>query len=145
MSNNITRIHAVAVKTRQWCEHNSSGLFSNDLEGMCAIAAAKLFIDLTNAGFKCKIGYSDNNCFCHCFVICNNYYIVDVTATQFDKDNVVILPRKITQQHWFWKITKKFDSVKALYDYQHKEGWPPHQIVFPKLVKKPLKTVSYMR
>ena len=131
----VRKILRIARKTRAWAELNrDAGGFPFDLNGMCAIAAMKLFDDLTQQGFAAHIAINNRVNMGHCFVIVDNH-VVDVTATQFGKETVFFKPladAKNTVPSRFepspWKFTKLHDSIETFRKHLKKSGWPKHQV-----------------
>ena len=129
-SNRMIQVRKIAEEVRQWAEkegRKDKYLFPDDLCGMCAIAAGKLWRELTKAHIPAQIAYAEHFGDGHCFVMVGRY-IVDVTASQFGHDKVVI--RVMNKGlSFYWQPTKMFRSVTALRREQKNDGWPREQIV----------------
>ena len=107
-----------------------------DLSGMCAIASAKLWNDLSSIGIKSEIHYGDS----HVFLVLNGL-IVDVTATQFKDgkfhpDEIFISPLKAAARIKVkigkekirpWNTETIYSSVKEL--YEDLKDWPEEQSI----------------
>lgn len=95
---------------------------------MCAIASAMLFKKLKDNGIIVKLA-SNNK---HCFLLTEDDFVVDVTATQFYfKDKVTIETLTYMQCHcsWAYCIDKLHDDMLSLRTWQLESGWPYHQVV----------------
>ena len=119
-------IRKIARKARIWAEEYArTHRFCRDLGGMCAIASAKLFRLLTDAGYD-HVRIAVNGA--HAFVICDEE-IIDVTATQFGFDKIVITPlSKVGSSEYFWQAENTFKSVQAFAKYQNENDWSEDQI-----------------
>lgn len=92
---------------------------------MCAIASAKLFSLLEDAGYD-DVQIAVNGA--HAFVIYGKQ-IIDVTASQFGYDKIVIMPlSKVGSSEYFWRADKTFKSVHAFVEFQKKIEWSQDQI-----------------
>lgn len=100
--------------------------FEAELCGMCAIAAAKLHQNLTDAGIKCVIGVRNRKDDAHCFVIAGGF-VVDVTATQFHRKPVEIVPLEEAVKHSYWRKTRIAKTPTELLKIQQRSGWPVEQ------------------
>jgi hypothetical protein len=98
---------------------------------MCAIASAELFRRLYRAKHR-NIKLVET-CVdwggAHCFVLFDDRYILDVTATQFDvlyKDITIIdtFKRRIDEVPYYWQVQNTFSSVYQLKKYQQETNWP---------------------
>lgn len=125
MSASVEGIIKIARQARQWAMRNrhKEG-FESDLMGMCAISAADLFTRLTKAGFR-DVRIAAN--LGHCFVQCGGY-VVDVTATQFGRRAVEVVPVGGASHAHFWCADHVFNSIDELRVHQLDEGWPSQQI-----------------
>lgn len=74
----------------------------DDMEGLCAHGAHLLWEALTLAGFEPLVMYNLEHWFVHC-----SGYLVDVTASQFGKGNVIVRRLPILDGEddplWFWQ------------------------------------------
>lgn len=89
---------------------------------MCAKASGYLFEQLKAENIPAKLALTSN----HCFVIVENY-IVDITATQFSREKVMIKKIEEEDSYW-WQQPKVFDSIEECVKYQVAEGWEIHQL-----------------
>ncbi len=127
----------IATEVREWAEdwNKLHDMFSYDLCGMCAIAAAELHRALVLNGYEPLIIVSEDNGACHCFVVCDGY-LLDVTATQFGEfynEPVVVLPyNKSTksQLYHYGNPTYILENSHQLKVYQRTEDWPTSQVCF---------------
>ena len=135
------RLKVIAASGRLWAENyavdevcrGNLDIDTFDLTGMCAIASAKLFNDLQMAGFSVKIASN----WSHCFVVVDDEYIVDVTATQFGKyQKVCIKEVRHTKGVHYWKQTLVHESSADLRHYQRDAGWISGQVVPPELAEQ---------
>lgn len=102
---------------------------------MCAIAAAELFERLIEAGVPARISANHDHCFVEVLDAAGRGgLIVDVTATQFGREPVLITRRAKLHgtDRGFWTALEKFDSVHALQAWQEEKFWPLEQIATAK-------------
>lgn len=135
-------ITKVATKVRKWCvrvnnacaEGTSNLLiehFPRDLCGMCAIATGKLLTELHKAGIKRAVAHSTHS---HCYVMVDDT-IVDVTATQFSQEEVLVITKSALRQrirngdvrNW-WKVGTRHTTAASLRKHQQRVGWIDEQI-----------------
>ena len=127
-------IHLIAASCRTWAEEfaGSTEWADQSLNGLCAIASAKVFLELKKRNYRPEIHlYSGSDC-AHCFVVVEDY-IVDITATQFwgNRDQkVVILHEKEATEFEYYTTSKVFGTVKQLRKHQESTRWPSYQIAF---------------
>lgn len=120
----------IAEKVRNDAEHYAlDNEMDSDLCGMCAIASVWLFQDLKKNGFKpiLCISRNKNNTCGHVFVRVDGYD-VDVTATQFDFQEVEIHHTVKRPKLWYWKPYRKFKSTKGLVNYLQFSRWSSDQM-----------------
>lgn len=125
------RVHQIATEVRKWCEEKNykEQNFSRCLAGMCAIAAAELHTRLQAANIPSMIALHNGVWGCHCFVVVGNH-IVDVTATQFGEKPVVIEEKDTAADKLdWWKVHRKYKTVKGLKIMQTRTGWVRSQRV----------------
>jgi hypothetical protein len=120
-------------RTREWAEQYAKRYyFASDLCGLCARASAKLFRMLTEAevGDIVLVETTTELRGSHCFVLYQDRYILDVTATQFGyEDDIMIIDTwKLDGVPYHWVIENKFDNVKGLRKFQKTTGWPDSQV-----------------
>jgi hypothetical protein len=112
------RLRRIGMKVRKACElfaHSEDastydffvytyGEYDNSLRGMCAIASCVLKKELIKKGFNAEVylGEFDNNYWQsnHCWVVVDNKWIVDVTATQFGRRMPKVLIRATTDKRY---------------------------------------------
>lgn len=136
MGLNYELIRRLACETRSWAEKENEERnkpFSNDLCGMCAIAAAELFKRLTEAGISARISANHDHCFVEALDASGRGgLIVDVTATQFGRDKIMIIHRAALgdrmDDSYFWNAHFKFRSIEELHNWLADTGWPEEQI-----------------
>ena len=132
-------ITKIAKQVRHWALDQEGS--SDDLAYWCAICSAEIFKRLRREGLKptfCEV--NDGNDILgfwpsesHCFVLCNDY-LVDVTATQFDKPKSIYLfkANQPPEAEWFWQTETdehfqvlKSNSPQKLKKHLH--DWPTEQ------------------
>lgn len=119
-------LQTIAQDVRIWAEENHLWMgFHDDLRGMCAVASAELFRRLEEnqigAVFACNPD--------HCFVVCKDYYLLDITASQFGQDDVVVIEdyESIDAVNYpYWQVSDSYNSIPELVTYQ-KVKWPARQ------------------
>jgi hypothetical protein len=127
--------------------------FGKDLACSCAIASSYLFKELEDKGLnpiicvkrggKLKVH--------HVYIYCNEY-VIDATASQFNRNKIfikyrtellklgnlnltVLTPKQLNEFNWWVMPTEIFDNVGDLITYQYETGWPVYQIVEEKEIK----------
>tara|TARA_Y100000310_G_C20551514_1_gene748328 strand:- start:357 stop:785 length:429 start_codon:yes stop_codon:yes gene_type:complete len=129
MKDDLTKIHALAVETRQWAERfreQHKNHFQRNLQGMCAVTSAYLFKRLTDEGLYPKIGYARARFVGHVFVICNGL-VVDVTASQYGKKKIIVSSLKGFKPPASWP-TKDYDVLDSLAELELEQSiWSPAQ------------------
>jgi hypothetical protein len=97
---------------------------------MCAIASRKLATDLKKAGFKPELALSEldkTGDTVHVFVLVNDY-IVDVTASQFKKPKLYIVPATNRNMYGPWAGQYRFAGGRNLIAYQRRTQWCPGEV-----------------
>lgn len=123
------QIIKIAKNVRKWAERKARrDRFRDSLCGLCAIASAQLFKELVNHGFSPKIHQSNGGWGSHVFVTVNGF-LVDVTATQFEIDDEVVVKRYRRSAKWFWNKDITFANVESLAKHQKDTGWTREQCV----------------
>jgi hypothetical protein len=137
-------IRKIAREVRLWAEkiqqNDPEDIYPKDLCGLCAIATAKLHMQLKKNKIKSTIVYGDH----HVFLVVDDF-VVDVTATQFPNTlrgfgffrapKILIVSWKKLQvskrrgEISPWTDTVRFNSVNKLAKWQRKEDWPEEQLV----------------
>jgi len=107
---------------------------TTDLCGCCVIGSTKLMLELQKNGFDCQVGITD----CHGFVELGKY-IVDITATQFNfTDAVLIKPKSFFEKNFsnvlvrmaYSSASKQtFKSFDEIARHQLDAGWVDEQSV----------------
>lgn len=119
------KVVLVALRVREWAEkwNRRTGQFDSDLCGMCAIAAGKLHHELTKSGVKATI----ISCRNHCFVEWNRH-VVDVTATQFGFEPVLLRKRsELRDEVWWHNSPIRCADAYQLIKHQREYQWPRNQ------------------
>jgi hypothetical protein len=130
------KVREIAYRVRRWVETfrkeqmaNSIVHYDYSLAGLCAIATARLYRELKQEGIHGQI-WSNSY---HCFLTVNNK-VVDVTATQFGRERVVITPTEYSDGFAYWKRERASVDGEALYARQVAEDWPMPQRAKPEYV-----------
>lgn len=143
MAHIVEQLERIATQCRLWAERANKirpqhKRFPPSLKGMCAIATARVVNELhrhkvTNAVAIANVG--------HCFAMVDDI-VVDVTASQFSRPNVVVAPHSTlsrsytiirfdsggTARLYPWRIAHTFRSAAELREHQV-DKWPREQIV----------------
>ena len=127
-------LYQIAKACREWAEKfaKKTDDYPKNLCGMCAIASAKVFIELKNKGYRPELRLWMGEWGGHCFVVVDDH-IVDITATQFpdfSDSKVLVIHEREADMFEFYKTTKVFETVKQLQKHQKNTKWPTEQIVF---------------
>jgi hypothetical protein len=101
------------------------------LDGFCAFGAVFLFDALREKGLTPKLAVAeDDDDSGHCFVLCEGH-VVDVTATQFGKEAVEIVPvARVSESEWFWVPQRLFSATTEFVDFLDEAEWPEYQIPY---------------
>lgn len=123
------KIRKIAGEAREWAERKQRKyqfFFRADLCGMCAKASGYLFELLRKEGIKAKLAINDQ----HCFILVDDF-IVDITATQFGRDKIYIIPLDEAEKQSYnhWRVKTTFENLDDIWSYQKAEGWAEHQMV----------------
>jgi len=97
----VDDVRAVATRVRKWAEDRSV-YGESDLTGMCAICSYRLGRLLTRRGHRPILCMNRN----HAFLTIGRgeqKLIIDVTATQFDQAEEVVITNLVDK--WYWKRT----------------------------------------
>lgn len=136
---------AILRKVRKSCMayNRRTKTFPRDLQGMCGIAAARIFHELTMRGHgpgtetDTLIAASDGHAFATANVLVNGQaqrMVLDVTATQFKRPPIVLRPVEYAQHdvdwgsHKFWSHKQTFKSQRELAKWQQEARWPAKQV-----------------
>lgn len=123
-------IYSAAARIRAWAENLPQNRRRRDqwsLDGFCAIAAAQLWRELHSLGITAGICvHTSRDGSSHVFLKVEDH-VVDITATQFGLDPVVILHERLAAEHWFYDVWEQFDNPARLREHQVREGWPVEQ------------------
>jgi hypothetical protein len=123
-------IRLIATRVRRWAEkYAEENNHYNDLCGMCAIASGELWRELRREGGNPILCLKDDGPGAHVFVECSGY-LVDITATQFEENRVVVRRKELAwkQRDW-WQPTWKCKFITEFRAHQRKDGWPKEQRV----------------
>jgi len=82
------------------------------LECLCYEASPQLFQLAKDRGFKIKLAGNKLHVFC----LFKNM-IIDITATQFDSKERVLIRRPAISSPKYWVVEWETDKVEKLYDY----------------------------
>lgn len=126
----MEKILRIARSTRRWAKRTvKQTVFQNDnLGGFCAIGAVRLFQNLRKEGVNAKLAVTHSTWGGHCYVLVDNY-IVDVTATQFGQEPVLIVSTKEAYKRSTpflphpWSKRKVYDSVSEFHSLLKRTGW----------------------
>lgn len=134
---NKDTIISIASDVRKWAENYARNYgFKKNLTGLCAIASAELHKRLKKAGIDTVIGMAQTEKKrCHVFLIVEDVFILDVTATQFSKetfyrvkDEIIFANKNELFKYWFWNSDKQFVTAEDLIKNQVEENWYSNQI-----------------
>jgi len=116
-------IGSVAAAVREWAERMQAelGHWADDLGGMCAVASYELFLALRRRGVDAAFAHNPG----HAFVIVADR-VVDITATQFDEEAVLI--RRLDEASGHWKVRHRSRSPRQI--KQTLRNWPSGQNPF---------------
>lgn len=124
-------IQIITEGVRDWAEDYSKEYpesCCDDLCGLCAIAAAKLCYELRSNGYDAVIAFSSVGYMTyHAFVILDDH-IIDITATQFQQQSVVIKPISEAENNYYWRVYKVFTTTGEFIKYLTKIAWCPEQM-----------------
>lgn len=138
MKLNTDKIYKIALNVRNWAEQ----VWLNeqqqpDMCGCCVIASAKLMKELQAEGFDAQVRISEY----HGYVVVGKF-IVDVTATQFDIEDIVVLEtERQFMNKWGYKNhimdaysckDRKFNTFTNIEDameHQREYNWPKEQCI----------------
>lgn len=117
----------VRAKTERFARKNK---YSKTLEGCCGIASGWLLDELNKSKIKARAILVDEINIAHCYVLVEEKYIFDVTATQFGEEKIVIKDKnKLDTVPWYWaKNRKKIITKERLAEEQIKTGWCVEQV-----------------
>jgi hypothetical protein len=121
------KILIVATRARATIEKLNSSLglaarTSACLERLCGVASGHLFTQLRKAKLKARIRMND----CHCFVEYGGF-IVDITATQFGRRKVLIIPTSKKRQSYHTNKSFTYKSLRGFIKGQKRERWDSEQ------------------
>lgn len=128
--NKLDTIKQTAREARSWAQaYAADNMFPEDLEGLCAIASAKLHTMLLNKKIKSELHLAEetDGLGCHVYVFTNGY-IVDVTATQFGFKRKTIVRKPRVTDDWYWKKIKSFKTAQGLVNQQKRDLWTDFQV-----------------
>jgi len=117
----------VAKATRRWAElvvrteWARGGYGQSDLGGFCALATIELYRQLKGAGHCPRICLARDDDFnYHCFVLLDGK-VVDVTASQFGHQAVVV--RKPAVRLWYWRPFKVYKTLAGFKSRLRADDW----------------------
>lgn len=129
------KIRECAKQAREWAEEVTGPegpykYIDESMCGLCAIASVYLGYLLKKAGYQPIYALRVSN---HCFIVCEGF-VIDVTATQFNRKPIEILPVLEARKHcdrWgsvIWSIDESFTSPHYLVRRLKKDNWPEEQV-----------------
>ncbi len=120
----------IGKQVRAWAIENrlSYENVDSDLCGMCAITSSRLSKELKEKNIEFEIWESESNIGNHVFVVSNGF-IIDVTATQYRMDDVVVERIEDMKEYVIYKKKRKYKDHMHLINEQQKTGWPEFQII----------------
>ena len=110
-------------------QHTKNNFFvcSDELTGMCAVSAARLYIVLKKEGFKkVQIAMALANDEGHAFVQYAGY-ILDPSAMQFGAPGPLVMALKHDEIPWYYDANHYFGSVHAFSEFLDDVRWSPVQ------------------
>lgn len=124
-----SKIRKAAKRARAWADRTAPKYgFERSLSCFCTIGARRLFTELKREKLKPMIAICEEpEDDCHAFVICDKY-LVDVTASQFGKENIFIKKTNQKEPHP-WEVHITFTSTRNFIKYLRRTNWPEEQIV----------------
>jgi len=110
-------------------ENSQSGFNSTTLRGMCAISSFSLQSLFEKHGFKSQVyevqfGRPKHH---HTFVVTEDNFVYDTTASQFGKENVLVA------KYPYWMYKKPWKIHKDLYSAQ---DWREHERPTPDKIEQ---------
>lgn len=112
---------------RDWAEQNYERYESyENLCGMCAIASSRLWMLLSTKNIKTRFIVADDVGNCHVFLEYNGL-ILDITATQFDRQPIVVFPLARATE-WYWTPMYVWDNPLLLQQHQIENQWAKEQV-----------------
>lgn len=120
----------VRAKTERFARKNR---YQKTLEGCCGIASGWVLDELNKSKIKARAILVIDELeidLSHCYVLVEEKYIFDVTATQFGEEKIVIQDRnELKAIPWYWgKNRKKIITKERLAEEQIKTGWCIEQV-----------------
>ena len=125
------RILDAAQRIRVWAENLPANRRRRDqrsLDGFCAIASARLWLELRTLGITAELRVHDGYEGSHVFLAVDDH-VLDITATQFGLKPIVYLHERLAAAHSFYEYCCVFDNPRDLQAHQRAEGWPADQTV----------------
>lgn len=131
--NTRRKIYRTAIEVRKWAEDfqkDRPSTYTKHLQGLCAIATARLHRELQKQQIPTKIVLGSG----HVFLVAGRH-VVDVTATQFyylansrPIPKVLICRWEALHQYAPWEECGCFTSVTDLINTQFGLQWPTQEI-----------------
>lgn len=126
------RILDAAQRIRVWAENLPANRRRRDqrsLDGFCAIASARLWLELRKQGITAELRvHTDSTGASHVFLAVDDH-VLDITATQFGLKPVVYMHEREAARYRFYDVWHVFSNPRDLQDHQRAEGWPADQTV----------------
>lgn len=98
----------------------------SELCGLCALSAGRTQHILSQLGYKVQSVASLSTWASHCYCVVDDNIIVDLTATQFDENEIYIAtynPLLNDNSPWYQSNRLLFDDHKELYEHLSSIGW----------------------
>lgn len=121
-------VYTIMQTVRSWAEVLALRFhFPEDLCGLCAITARRLHRDLLRAGYDTRMAINA----WHAFVVYEGRLILDVTATQFGREPLLVMPleeaRKAAFGRW-WDVDRSYRCERSARRYLRGQGWDEDQL-----------------
>lgn len=139
----LKTVRRIALRVRKWAEKlqkspEASGCWDTDLCGMCAIASTRLHLRLQENGVPSEVVFGWG----HAFVVIDDKFVVDITATQFPEYLGEMFPRRVPKvlivewkkllmlgEYAPWHPNASFKDPINIEQFQLDEEWPEEQTV----------------
>lgn len=123
----MKNIASIAENTRKNLIAANELFESDNLYGFCAKASAYLFSDLLVEGYYPNLHVAHLSDQYHVFLSVNSH-IIDITASQFGEDNVVIQPMVNQALKPFWHMDYTCTNLNDLHVYLTSLNWAADQL-----------------
>ncbi len=125
----IQKIVNVGLSVRKWARGKDDCEDPNELCGMCAICSYRLCLRLQRLGFEVELCSNNNHAFVRVKRPRTRPILVDVTATQFDEEQEVVISKKTNR--WYWAIDNRIKFPATKRQLRQAFGlWPKEQVPF---------------